>query len=226
METSVVTWILIAISFTTYFTINTVYKRLGVNTLRTALLATNGLRFLNLKHLLGIILFGVIFYVIFPEYRGLVEVIEIPRLHILIPFIVILLLGAYLSRVSFKKENFGCTNINDYSTVGVWTYLTLRFAFLLCFEFFFRGILLFKILEFERPIFAIISSTFLYVLVYVFDAQKKFFRAISSGILLCVFSYLTKSIWYPYLIHLTFSAVYEISMFYDLSFKKSTCDSK
>ena len=226
MESSTIVWALIVVSFFTFFAVNMVYNRLGIGTLKSALMATNGLRFLNLKHLFGLVLFGVVFYVLLPEFRYLVEYIEIPRLKTLLPLIVILLLVAYLSRASFKKAISGCQTANTLTTLGVWTYLALRFSFLLGSEFFFRGVVLFKFLEFESPIFAIISSTFLYGLIYAFNSQKVFFGMLTLGILLSMFSYLTESIWYAFIIHLTFSAVYEISMFFDLSFNKSACDSK
>lgn len=224
MNASMVIWAMVPICFLTFFVINLVYIRLGVNNLETALFVTNGLRILNLKHLLGIILFGIIFYIIFPEFRFLVEIIEIPRLNLLLPFILILLLVAYLSRMSFKKNIMGSTGIHKYTTVAVWFFFLLRFSFLLATEFFFRGIIVFQFLEFGSPLIAIISSTALFGLLHVFVSKKEFSNAILLGILLALFSYLTESIWYAFMIHLTLVAVYEISMFYDFSFNKSTYD--
>jgi len=222
MNASITIWILITVCFTTYFIVSMVYKKLGVNNLETGLLATNGLRLLNLKHLLGIILFGIIFYVISPELRFLVKVIEIPRLNILVPFIVILLLITYLSKVSVQKHVSKLTHISEYSFANALGYFVIRFVFLLCYEFFFRGVLLYKFLEFATIYSAILYSTILYVLIHIFDSKKEILGAIPFGILLCLFTNLTNSIWYAFFIHLALSAVYEISMFYSLTFKNKT----
>lgn len=87
MNTSVITWMLIVVSFTIYLVVSMVYKRLGINNLEKALMTTNGLGLLSLKHLLGILLFGIVFYLFLPGLRYLVEYIEIPRLKILLPLL-------------------------------------------------------------------------------------------------------------------------------------------
>jgi membrane protease YdiL (CAAX protease family) len=219
MSTSVIIWVLISICFTAYFIVSMVYNKLGIKNLETGLLVTNGLRLLNLKHLLGIILFGIIFYVILPEFRYLIEVIEIPRLYVLLPFFVILFLVAYLSKVSIQKYTLNDTTVSDYSFTNAWVYFIIRFVFLFCYEFFFRGILFFKFLEFTSIYYAILYSTLLYVLIHIFDSKKEILGAIPFGILLCLFTYLTNSIWCAFFIHMALSAVYEISMFYSLTFK-------
>lgn len=219
MNTSVNIWVLITISFTAYFLVSMVYNQLGIKNLETGLLATNGLRLLNLKHLLGIILFGIIFYFILPEMRFLIEIIEIPRLQVLLPFFVILFLVAYLSKISVQKHTLKFTPVSDYSFTNAWVYFMIRFVFLLWYEFFFRGILLFKFLEFTTIYYAIFYSTILYVLIHIFDSKKEILGAVPFGVFLCLFTYFTNSIWCAFIIHVALSAVYEISIFYSLTFK-------
>lgn len=222
MNASIIIWVLIAVSFTSYFLVSMVYKKLGVHNLQSALMATNGLRLLNLKHVLGIILFGIIFYTIFPEFKILVEVVEIPRLYVLLPFFVIVFLCAYISDASIKKQTFKKTFVSGYNLSNAWTYFIIRFVFLLCYEFFFRGVLLFQFLEFASLFLAILYSTILYVLIHIFDSRKEILGAIPFGIVLCLFAYYTNSVWYVFLIHTALSAVYEISMFYYLTLKNKT----
>jgi membrane protease YdiL (CAAX protease family) len=222
MNSSIIIWVLISISFVTYFIISMVYKKLGIHNLQSALLATNGLRLLNLKHVLGIILFGIIYYTIFPEFKFLVEVIEIPRLYVLLPFFVIVFLCAYISDATIKKQTFKRTFVSGYNLSNAWTYFIIRFVFLLCYEFFFRGVLLFQFLEITSLFSAIVYSTILYVLIHIFDSRKEIFGAIPFGIVLCLFSYFTNSIWCAFIIHISLSAVYEISMFYYLTLKNKT----
>lgn len=219
MNSSIIIWVLISASFTTYFVISMIYKKLGVNNLQTALLAGNGLRLLNLKHLLGIVLFGILFYAILPELRYLVDLVVIPRLYMLLLFFSTLFLCTYLSKFSANKFETENSNKSHYDFSNAWVYFLIRFGFLLCYEFFFRGILFFKLLEFASLPLAILYGTILYVLIHIFDSKKEIIGAIPFGIVLYLFTYFTNSIWYAFLIHLALSAVYEISLFHSLTLK-------
>jgi len=222
MNASMIIWVLISTSFITYFIVSMVYKKLGIQNLQSALLVNNGLRLLNLKHGLGIILFGIVFYTILPELRGLIIRIEIPRLHILLMFFLTLLLSAYLSKSAIKKQLLNDEYISGYNLSNAWVYFTIRFVFLLCYEFFFRGVLLFQFLEYVSLFSAILFSTILYVLIHIFDSRKEILGAIPFGMVLCFFAFYTNSIWYVFFIHIALSAIYEISMFYYLTLKNKT----
>ena len=222
MNSSTIIWILISLSFVSYFIVSMVYKRLGVHNLQSALLLSNGLRLLNLKHGLGIILFGIIFYTILPDLRFLIQVIEIPKPFLLLLFLFTMFLSSYLSKVSVKKQLQKKVDVSGYDLINAWMYFTIRFVFLLCYEFFFRGVLLFKFLEFNSLFVAILYCTLLYVLIHIFDSKKEIIGAIPFGIVLCLFAYNTKSIWYVFFIHIALSAVYEMSMFYYLTLKNKT----
>ena len=222
MNASTIIWILINLSFVSYFIVSMVYKKLGVHNLQSALLLSNGLRLLNLKHGLGIILFGIIFYTILPDLRFLIQVIEIPKPFLLLLFLFTMFLSSYLSKVSVKKQLQKKVDVSGYDLINAWMYFTIRFVFLLCYEFFFRGVLLFKFLEFNSLFVAILYCTLLYVLIHIFDSKKEIIGAIPFGIVLCLFAYNTKSIWYVFFIHIALSAVYEMSMFYYLTLKNKT----
>ena len=219
MNSSLIIWILISTSFITYFIVSMVYKKLGIHNLQSALMVNNGLRLLNLKHGLGIILFGIVFYTILPELRYLIHIIEIPRLFLLLLFFVTLFSSAYLSRVSVKKQLSKIERASCYNLSNASVYFMIRFVFLMCYEFFFRGVLLFKFLEYNSLFLAIFYSTILYVLIHIFDPRKEIIGAIPFGIVLCLFAYYTNSLWYVFIIHMALSAVYEISLFYHLTFK-------
>lgn len=221
MVSSINIYLLIFISFTTYFIVSWVYKRLGIFNLQKGLLVTNGLRLLNLKHLLGIVLFGVLFYIVKLDLRYLIENIEIPRLPVLILFFALLFLCAYVSYLSLKNGKFENESLSNCDISDAYIYFLIRFSFLLCYEFFFRGVLLFVFLEFNSLFLAIIYSTILYVIIHLFDSKKELIGAVPFGIVLCLFTYITNSIWYAFLIHLCLSAVYEISLFYNLTLKTS-----
>ncbi|WP_242091807.1 CPBP family intramembrane glutamic endopeptidase [Aestuariivivens sediminicola] len=210
---------LITLVFATYFVITWAYYKLGITNLEKALFLRNGLRFLNLKHILGMVLFGVLFYVNYSEFTHLIACIEIPRLHILIPYILSVIALAYISKGSSDSAMARNDVVSAYGFSNAWTYFVIRFGFLLCYEFFFRGVLLFTLLHIMEIPMAIGLSILAYVLIHIFDSKKEILGAIPFGILLCVLTYITQSIWYAFIMHLTLSAVYEISIFYRITLK-------
>lgn len=214
MLSSLYIWVLIAISFTTFFLISWVYKRIGISNLQKALLFTNGLRLLNLKHVLGIVFFGILFYTIFPDLRYLVNTVEIPRLPILLLFFVLVFVCSYLSYVIFKKNEFENIGSSQYNLSDAGIYFVIRITFLLCYEFFFRGVLFFTFLENNSLFLAFTYSTLLYVIIHLFDSKKELLGTVPFGIVLCFFTYVTGSIWCAFLLHLTLSAIYEMAVFY------------
>ena len=219
MILSKIIWVLISGSFATYFIVSMMYKKMSINNLQSALMASNGLRLLNLKHLLAIVLFGFLFYVILPELRFLIDNITVPRLHVLSIFIGTLFLCIYLSMYSVKKIERENKLECQYDFSDALIYFLIRFIFLLCYEFFFRGVLLYKFLEFTSLPLAIFYGTLLYVIIHAFDSRKEILGTVPFGIVLYLFTYFTNSIWYAFFIHLALSAAYEISLFYNLTLK-------
>ncbi|UKM66244.1 CPBP family intramembrane metalloprotease [Flavobacteriaceae bacterium GSB9] len=223
MPNSIYIWVFIGVCFTLYFVTSSVYNKLGINNLYTALLSANGLRLLNLKHAFGIVLFGLLSYIQTPDLNYLISSLEIPKLHVLLLFFVVAFLSATASYVSVKKnEGFQEVQVQTYSLSNAWVYFLIRFTFLLGYEYFFRGILLFKFLDFTNLYMAIFYSTVLYVLIHIFDSKKEILGAVPFGIILCLFTYFTNSVWCAFLIHIALSAVYEISVFYYLTLKSRT----
>lgn len=210
---------LIAASFIIYFIISYAYKILKIQNVEEALLTRRGLSLINLKHILGILLFGLIFYLITPEYRFLINSFEIPNLNILLLLLGVVFISALLAFTLVKKNLKNKAKISQYSHNQGWTYFIIRIVFLISYEFFFRGVLLFYFMEINGLILAIIISTLLYVLIHIFDSKAEILGAIPFGIVLCLFSYFTNNIWAAFIIHGTLSGVYEVSMFNHLTLK-------
>ncbi|WP_382302682.1 CPBP family intramembrane glutamic endopeptidase [Hwangdonia seohaensis] len=218
-----VIWIIIGVIFTTYFIISLMYKKLGIGKLENALVVVNGLRFINLKHIMGIVLFGIFPFAMMPELRHLINTIEVPKLHVLIPFVIVFFLSAFISNLSIKKHvNIEKIYAQHYSFSDAWAYFIIRFWFLLFYEFFFRGVLLFMFLDHVTITIAIVCNVVLYMLIHAFDSKKEILGTIPFGIILCLLAYFTNSVWYAFLVHLSLSAVYEISIFYYLTLKNKT----
>jgi membrane protease YdiL (CAAX protease family) len=221
MITTNIIYTLIVLSFLTYFLVSWVYKRLGVTNLQQALLVRNGLRLLNMKHSIGIVLFGILFYMVMPQLKGLIHTIVIPKLHVLLPFIALLFSCAYVSYLSVKNQVQKDIAISDYKFSDGWLYFSIRFVFLFGYEFFFRGVMLYTFLEHYNPFLAILYCTIPYLIIHIFDSRKEIVGTIPFGIILCTITYLTSSIWFAFLMHLALSAVYEISIFYYQTLKTS-----
>lgn len=222
MNISTVIWLLIGVSFSTYFILSLVYKKLGIHNLSRAVVTDHGLQLLNLKHLIGILLFGILFYFITPDLRYLIHDIEFPEFQVLLPFLLVIFLSAYLSYSSNQKDekkNKVASHNNFYHALQ---YLFIRFTFLFFYEFFFRGVLFFNFLDAFGLLLAIVFSTTLYLIIHIFDSKKELLGTVPFGIVLCLFTYFTNSIWYAFLIHLTLSAVYEISIFFNQTTKNLT----
>lgn len=210
---------LIAASFIIYFIISYAYKILKIQNVEEALLTSRGLLLINLKHILGILLFGLIFYLITPEYRFLINSFEIPKLNILLLLLGVVFISALLAFTLVKKNLKNKAEISQYSHNQGWIFFIIRIVFLISYEFFFRGVLLFFFIENNGLILAIIISTSLYVLIHIFDSKAEILGAIPFGIVLCLFSYFTNNIWAAFIIHGTLSGVYEVSMFNHLTLK-------
>lgn len=219
MENTSQLYYLITISFIVYFIISYAYKILKIQNVEEALLTRRGLSLINLKHILGILLFGLIFYLITPEYRFLINSFEIPNLNILLLLLGVVFISALLAFTLVKKNLKNKAEISQYSHNQGWIYFIIRIVFLISYEFFFRGVLLFFFIENNGLILAIIISTSLYVLIHIFDSKAEILGAIPFGIVLCLFSYFTNNIWAAFIIHGTLSGVYEVSMFNHLTLK-------
>ncbi len=210
---------LLATSFLIYFVISYIYKIVNVNNIEKSLLTEKGLLLINLRHILGIVLFGIMFFLLLPNYRGLITTIEIPGLNILLFLSAVVIISAFISYYSAKKILKKKIEKSRYHIDQGWIYFTIRILFLLSYEFFFRGVLFFSLLEVNDIFIAILVCTFLYVLIHAFDSRAEIIGAIPFGIILCLFSYFTNSIWPAFIIHITLSGVYEVSIFNQLTRK-------
>ncbi len=219
MENAIQLYYLISLSFIVYFIISYVSKILKVQNVATAISTKNGLSLINIKHILGIILFGIIFFLLVPNYRSLLVIQEFPGLILLLLFLVTVFISALLASNSAKDKIIAQTETIHYTINDKSFYFIIRIVFLFSYEFFFRGVLFFSLLELNGLFIAITITTLLYVLIHVFDAKKEIIGAIPFGIILCLFSYYTHSIWMAFLIHMTLSVVYELSILKPLSHK-------
>lgn len=221
METTTNLYYVIAAGFIVYFIISFAYKILRIRNIEEALLTSRGLLLINLKHTIGIVVFGLLFFLIAPEFRYLITTFQQPEWYVVILSIVVLVLSALLAYKSVQKKIKEKSERSAYSFYQVWNYFSIRIIFLFSYEFFFRGVIFFSLLQFFDLYISIFITTILYVGIHSFDSKAEILGAIPFGILLCFFSYATSSIWIAFIIHMTLSGVYEFNMFKHLTLKKT-----
>ena len=203
----------ITLSFTVYFIVSFIFKIIQLHNFNAAIKSKNGILLLNLKHVLGVLLFGIFLFLTFNEFRFLL--LEFPDLSIIISvcFVIAIIITSFLA---FRAANTVTMDSisNTYSNPKhIWSYFPVRIVFLLAYEFYFRGILFFYLLQSYNLIFAIVGVVLLYVLIHVFDTKKEMIGAIPFGIILCLFSYFTNSIWMAFILHIALSMIYEVTLF-------------
>lgn len=219
METPLFSYCIITITFVTYFIITYLFKQLANHNIEKALFKKNGLLYLNLRHCIGILLFGLLFFSYKPDFvRALISLKNF-NIESIIVGLVILVLSIVLSKSSVNKLLINYQITSKVFSGNRTVYFILRSAFLFSYEIFFRGILLFALIEVFGLILGIVICTLLYVLIHAFDSKAEIIGAIPFGIVLCLLSYFTKSILLPFIIHLSLSLVYEVSLFNYLTFK-------
>ncbi len=189
--------------------------------LSDALNNIKGLILLNLKYLSGIILLGIPGLLLSDKYKFLLYDHPTFRNENLLTIWIVLLFSVVLiSSLSVKKLLFqGGTISNSLSFIQRITYLSIRILFLLAYEFYFRGVLLFGLIPLLGLFSAITVNTFLYALQHLFDSKKEFIGCIPFGIILCLLSYNTLSIWPAFILHATLAVIYEGSLLFNNSFK-------
>lgn len=213
MNAMLVSWTFIGVCFLIYFIVSYVYKHLGVLKIDQAILKPHGLQKLNLKHVIGLVVFGLVNILIFPEMIFLINNLSIPDVRIMTSLIVICLLCAILSSKAFENSNYQFSTGLHKNRSEMIGYLVLRLAFLWAYEFFFRGVLFYGFLNICNLWSAIAFTTVLYMAIHLFDSKQEIFGAVPLGIVLCLFTYYTENIWCAFTIHSTLSLAYEVPFF-------------
>ena len=218
MQTDLFKYGIIATIFLIYFTLSYKFYVLKLGNLERTLIANKPIALLNSRHLIGILLFGVMGYLIFPEYSNLLALnLSSANPYALIFAVATMLLTVLLSRHTAKKKYKGSDLVVIADKQNGFVYFGTRIIFLFMYEYFFRGILFFAFLSFLPLIWAILLCTALYVLIHIFDSKPEIVGAIPFGIILCLLTFYTQTIWVPFIIHCTLSCVYEVSVYNHLN---------
>lgn len=166
--------------------------------------------------LAGILFLGLFTGIIrMPEQM---DFLSFPQLtdHYLVPEMALLIITVFIISwfaAEQKIKRPGSFSIRLYNsprnTAG---YLSLRILFLMSYEFFFRGVLLFDVAALSGITISIIVNIVLYVIIHLFDDRQTIISAVPFGIVLCWLSLETRSIWPAVILHMVLSLTYEIRM--------------
>lgn len=199
---------LILFCFWSYFLISYVCYKHKITKIADAIARENGFRLLNIRHLFGIIIFGFAGYVFF-QHPGIIpenNFMENPALSVAVAFFATISMDLSVSDAT--SRNVPMPQI-PFSMVNGLLYIIIRLIFLFTYEIFFRGVLFMFSLQYTNLVYAILINLFFYALIHSFDSRKEIIGSLPFGIVLCMFTYFSGSIWPAFIIHASLSLGYE-----------------
>ena len=166
--------------------------------------------FLHIRHAGGMIIMTLIpifFLSVIPEdlFAWPKGVKGMQVLVLMITGLILLTLSANeIDKTTEKK-----IAINRWSSFHAVLHVILRNSFLVCYEWFFRGVVLFSCVFVLGLIPAVIINVALYAFIHSFNGRKEFLGSIPLGIILCVLTLWWHSVWPAILLHMVLSSTYE-----------------
>ncbi|MFI5187630.1 MAG: CPBP family intramembrane glutamic endopeptidase [Chitinophagales bacterium] len=104
------------------------------------------------------------------------------------------------------RENKNAASLATYKVIS---YACFRSAFLIVYEWFFRGLLLISLCDLFGVGFGISINVLLYALLHMSKSKKEIIGCIPLGILLCVFTIWWQSIWPAIIFHIQIGIINE-----------------
>lgn len=110
----------------------------------------------------------------------------------------------------------GQMNADKSSLLQAAIHLVLRSFFLVSYEWFFRGCILFSCVHLVGTTPAIAINLGIYAFIHSFNGKKELYGSIPFGLMLCVFTLWYQSVWPAILLHLLLSLPYETVVLHSL----------
>lgn len=111
----------------------------------------------------------------------------------------------------YKKLSSSQNNTCSLPLHFLFSFLSIRTLFLILYEFFFRGVLLFVMVEDFGTTTAVIVNIILYVLIHWFNKEERYGSVLMGGVL-CGVTLYYHSVWPAIIIHLSLALSYEITL--------------
>lgn len=115
--------------------------------------------------------------------------------------ILILVINYFNSQTQSNLDRYPEIRIDRWTVYTIVGSSSTWILYLLGYEFLFRGILLFSCIEFMNPITAITLNIMIYSLFHLQKGQKETFASIPFGIVLCLLTLKSQSIWPAVFLH-------------------------
>ena len=132
-------------------------------------------------------------------------------------FLLLILVAKNRERLSIEKAIY-----QKGSVFHAMLHIVLRSSFLVSYEWFFRGCVLFSCIDLFGTIPAIIINLLLYALIHSFNGKREMYGSVPFGLMLCLFTIWYQSVWPAVLLHLLLSSSHESFLLSPFLCKKST----
>lgn len=155
----------------------------------------------------GIILFGLVLLI--NKTESLYDILfsneilnSIQLLCLLICILLILILAFYNNKNQSVEVSKSSINHLYQNLQFVFLYFVVRAAFIVIYEIWFRGYLLYETVKVYGTITAVIINLILYFLIHIFNERKILVGTVIFGLILCLFTIWFKAAWPAVLLHL------------------------
>lgn len=166
---------------------------------------------LIIKHrLTGVLVFGILPYIVLVSGSGTTDLTNITgefSNNMWTWFIPVSGLVIFLSYINSGRQDnldfYPQIRKKEWNSELVFISAITWTAYLLAYEFLFRGLLFFPLLDIFGLWPAIIINTSIYTIVHIPKGKKETIGAIPAGVILCLLVYTTGSFWIAFFIHVT-----------------------
>ncbi len=223
MTTLFFTWLVISLSIASLLLAEFWAEANNSRSVQDIVLRKGNVLILNTRHLSGIFVFLICCwsYAGSPGHAAIFSPALNPEwIFITVVIVLITITTGYFSAGNIcRSQAIRAENIPFNS--GLLICILLRVLFLILYECFFRGVLLFTLLPVTGPFIAISINVILYALVHCRSSRNEIFGTIPFGILLCIITLAHQSVWPAVIIHLALALSHEIRLvfYYQSSIK-------
>ncbi|MFB6341615.1 CPBP family intramembrane glutamic endopeptidase [Saccharicrinis sp. FJH62] len=184
--------------------------------------------FIYLQRLTGVITFGIFpigimnytFSTGLEDYGAALVMPYRSLLWFIILSVIIIPLNFFQARKDANLNVYPQIRIDNWN-IGVFTLSAVTWIlYLLAYEFFFRGFLLFAAQDAVGPYWAVVINTVLYAMAHIPKGKFETIGAIPLGILLCIITFNTGSFWVAFGMHVVMALSNEwFSLYYHKEMK-------
>jgi membrane protease YdiL (CAAX protease family) len=177
---------------------------------------------LHIRHTVGVFIMTVLPAVFLPDVPENVFLWPVSADHIQTLTLILAALVLLILVVKDRKDLPADKPVNQKgSSFHAILHIVLRSSFLVSYEWFFRGCVLFSCIEFFGTIPAIIINLVLYALIHSFNGKKEMYGSLPFGLMLCLFTLWYQSVWPAIFLHLLLSSSHESYLLSPFLTKKS-----